>query len=233
MTPRPRNWYFELACKSLDLNPIENLGGILARQVFGNRRRFEDKEMLWCAVNECCKAIFNETLLNLINSMHNPCVDVLFLYSHIINMHIYTYTCRIHIDAIIKTSEDFFRKIYLSLYWKGCVWDGVGDWTKTATYWPPQPLRTSPCVVLVLLGCSTGGPWAHTAGCGLSLPHLVTNGSSLQNTDFLSSPSYIIVQSPTQYLWNGMFDRHQAEITVMQFTGHSLPVHQSDCTVGF
>ena len=27
-------------------------------------------------------------------------------------------------------------------------------------------------------------------------------------------------------LWNGMFDRHQAEITVMQFTGHSLSVHQ-------
>ena len=24
-----------------------------------------------------------------------------------------------------------------------------------------------------------------------------------------------------------MFDRHQAEITVMQFTGHSLPVYQS------
>ena len=24
-----------------------------------------------------------------------------------------------------------------------------------------------------------------------------------------------------------MFDRHQAEITVMQFTGRSLPVHQS------
>ena len=35
---------------------------------------------------------------------------------------------------------------------------------------------------------------------------------------------------PSEYvlprLWNGMFDRHQAEITVMQFTGHSLPVHQ-------
>ena len=26
---------------------------------------------------------------------------------------------------------------------------------------------------------------------------------------------------------NGMFDRHQAEITVMHFRGHSLPVHQS------
>ena len=54
-----------------------------------------------------------------------------------------------------------------------------------------------------------------------------SNFSGPQLTDFLSPPSYIIVQSPTQYLWNGMFDRHQAEITVMQFTGHSLPVHQS------
>ena len=33
--------------------------------------------------------------------------------------------------------------------------------------------------------------------------------------------------------WNGMFDCHRAEITVMQFTGHSLPVHQSNCTVRF
>ena len=33
--------------------------------------------------------------------------------------------------------------------------------------------------------------------------------------------------------WNGMFDCHWVEITVMQFTGHSLPVHQIDCTVGF
>ena len=28
-------------------------------------------------------------------------------------------------------------------------------------------------------------------------------------------------------LWNRMFNRHQAEITVMQFTGHSHPVHHS------
>ena len=31
---------------------------------------------------------------------------------------------------------------------------------------------------------------------------------------------------PFRRLWNGMFDRHRAEITVMQFTGHSLPMHQ-------
>ena len=65
-----------------------------------------------------------------------------------------------------------------------------------------------------------------------SLPHLVYNSSvlQLQLSDFLSWPSYIIVQHPLNRplnLWNGMFDRHQAEITVMQFRGHSLPVHQS------
>ena len=45
----------------------------------------------------------------------------------------------------------------------------------------------------------------------------------------LSWLSYII-QCPLSRLldlWNHMFDRHQEEITVMQFTGHSLPVHQS------
>ena len=36
---------------------------------------------------------------------------------------------------------------------------------------------------------------------------------------------------PTEYvtsarLWNGMFDYHRLEITVMQFTGHPLAVHQ-------
>ena len=51
--------------------------------------------------------------------------------------------------------------------------------------------------------------------------------SSLTPTpDFLSWLSNILVQRPLN-LWNGMFDRHQAEITVMQFTGHFLPVHQS------
>ena len=38
--------------------------------------------------------------------------------------------------------------------------------------------------------------------------------------------SYIIVWRPLD-LWNRMFNRHQAEITVMQFRGHSLPVHHS------
>ena len=100
--------------------------------------------------------------------------------------------------------------------------------------------------------CSTGGPGTQlSAECWLSLPHLVTNGSPkllgvprdpsagwwlflpqlVSNfSDFLSLPSYIIIRRPLNRplnLWNGMFDRHQAKITVMQFRGHPLPVHQS------
>ena len=64
----------------------------------------------------------------------------------------------------------------------------------------------------------------------LSLPHLVYNSVRSLTVWLLSWLSYIIFQRPLSRLldlWNRKFDRHQAEITVMQFTGHSLPVHQS------
>ena len=58
----------------------------------------------------------------------------------------------------------------------------------------------------------------------LSLPHLVYNSvRSLTATVWLLSwLTYIIVQRPLNRLldlWNRMFNRHQSEITVMQFTG--------------
>ena len=56
---------------------------------------------------------------------------------------------------------------------------------------------------------SIGVPEGPFGRAGLSLPHLVYNS----------------VRSPTG---TGLCDRHRAEITVMQFTGHSLPVHQSE-----
>ena len=46
----------------------------------------------------------------------------------------------------------------------------------------------------------------------------------------LSWLSYITVQRPLDRpldLWNRMFNHYQAEITVMQFRGHSLPMRQS------
>ena len=132
------------------------------------------------------------------------------------------------------------------------VW--VGDRTETAIFWPPllwpsalclscspdaQPEAQGPSSLLDdgFLYCflsatsldpnSIGGPEGPFVRVWLSLPHLVYNSSDLQ----LSWQSYIIVQRPLNHLlnlWNGMFDRHQAEITVMQFPGHSLPVHHSE-----
>ena len=100
----------------------------------------------------------------------------------------------------MKTSDTVLRKIYHSLYLKGlCV---RGSWrpNRTAIYWPPLLWPSALC-----LSCSLGllnrrprGPlrWMlafSTASCNQRVwfPKL---------TDFLSSPSYIIVQSPTQYL---------------------------------
>ena len=114
--------------------------------------------------------------------------------------------------------------------------------------------------------CSTRGPGVHSAGCWLSLLHLISNFSGPQTPSgfprapsggcgfpyhissitpsptvtgtrtrtqlswFLSWLSYTIVQRPLNRplnLWNRMFNRHQAEIVVVQFKGHSLPVRQS------
>ena len=67
----------------------------------------------------------------------------------------------------------------------------------------------------------------------LSLPHLVYNSISNCNWNCnsncldLSWLSYIIVQRPLNRPLDRMFNRHQAEIIVMQFRGHSLPVRQS------
>ena len=84
------------------------------------------------------------------------------------------------------------------------------------------------------LYCILSATSLHPNLAWLSLPYLVYNSSDLQLqliSNSSGTPSYIIVQRPLNRLlnlWNGMFDRHQAEITVMQFTGHSLPVHHSE-----
>ena len=38
-------------------------------------------------------------------------------------------------NTIMTTSDTALRKIYLSLYLKVCLWEGVGE--RTAIYWPP------------------------------------------------------------------------------------------------
>ena len=125
---------------------------------------------------------------------HDKLYKQMLYTQHIINMHIYIHICRIHIDSIIQTSDTVLRKIYLSLYCKVCVWEGDGDRIELQ-YIGPHSYGHQRCVFLVLLmlNRTPGG----SAFCWLSLLHLVTNSPELQLLDFLSSLSYIIVQSPT------------------------------------
>ena len=72
---------------------------------------------------------------------------------------------------------------------------------------------------------------APSAWCGFPyhISSITPSDLSLQ-LQLVSWLSYVIFQRPLSRLldlWNRMFDRHQVEITVMQFTGHALPVHQS------
>ena len=120
----------------------------------------------------------------------------------------------------------------LSLYCKGskrlfkvCVWEGAGDRTKTAIFWPPHSYGRQRCVFLVLLMLNRG-PWgllcwvlafftasyqhllstpsqsglprAPSAGCGFPYPissNSVSN-STATATRTVSWLSYIIVQRP-------------------------------------
>ena len=127
-----------------------------------------------------------------------------------------------------------------------------GSWRSniTAIFWPPNLWPSALCLSRSP-GLLNRRPRTHSAGWWLSLLHLISIFSGPQlimaqwplrpDVAFLTTThlqpsatqlarrtqlSYIIVRRPLD-LWNRMFNRHQAEITVMQFTGHSLPVHHS------
>ena len=86
------------------------------------------------------------------------------------------------------------------------------------------------------LAINSSGPKGPLSLTWLSLPHLVSNWLEIYwqlnwNRNLIqlarrSQLSYILLRRPLD-LWNRMFNHHQAEITVMQFRGHSLPVRQS------
>ena len=72
---------------------------------------------------------------------------------------------------------------------------------------------------------NSSGPQAPSAWCGFPY-HLSAPTGTRTQLARQTHLNYIIVRRPLD-LWNWMFNRHQAEITVMQFRGHSLPVHHS------
>ena len=156
---------------------------------------------------------------------------VLYSYDH---DQLYKHICmRNHNNDTIKMSDTVLTKIYLSLYLKSYVWEGVGDRTELQhidppLLWPSAFLSRSQGLLnwrpSSLLGavCSThlvsklvrspnlliGGLRAPSAECWLSLPHLLSK----------------LVWSPNFGM--ACFDHHRAEINVMKFTGHPLPMHQ-------
>ena len=76
----------------------------------------------------------------------------------------------------------------------------------------------------------SGFPRAPSAGCGFTYHISSISVSNFTATQLAWLLSYISFQRPLDRpldLWNRMFDRNQAEITVMKFTSHSFLVHQS------
>ena len=104
----------------------------------------------------------------------------------------------------------------------------------------PPLLWPSRCVFLVLLmlGSTPSGLYEGPLGRVWLSYHIwsLTLWNSAGNCSGTQTQlNYIIIQRPhdrPRDLWNRMFNRHQAEITVMQFRGYSLPVHHCSGTVG-
>ena len=128
-----------------------------------------------------------------------------------------------HNDDTIKTSDTVLRKLYLSLYFKGLRVRGSWRPNRTATYWPPLYwpsafLSRSPGLLnrgpgvsaslgagflyrilspLVWSPNSQSGAWGlPLLGAGFLYRILSPTGLVSKLTDFLSSPSFIIVQRP-------------------------------------
>ena len=111
-------------------------------------------------------------------------------YSHNLRyMHICTQK---HIQHNKDERTQFFRKIYLSLYWKGCIWEGVGDWTELQHIDPYSYGQNS--VSFPFSWTAQPGAWG-TRSLLRSCSH-----SSNWNTDFkLWTPTALNFLSPGLY----------------------------------
>ena len=122
----------------------------------------------------------------------------------------------------------------------------------TEIFWPRSYGRQR-CVFLVLHGCSTEhwlsllqlvyllnstrlsplARWTQLTGTQLSSVQFVglilpSNSHAVIWTRLRNSFRYLATgMCHFRFLWNGLCDRHRAEIAVIQFRGHSLPVRQS------
>ena len=94
-----------------------------------------------------------------------------------------------HIQHNKDERTQFFRKIYLSLYWKGCEWEVSWRPNKDCDILTPKRFWLSQPFSPVLLGCSTGGLGA------LPLLEHGSHSSIFSPTD-LNFLGYIIIWHP-------------------------------------
>ena len=104
-------------------------------------------------------------------------------------MHIYMQNQR----HTIRTSDTVLRKIYLSLYLKGFVWEGVGDLTELQ-HIDPHSIGHN-CVSFPFSWATQPEAWEPTL-LAFSTASCHQRVWSPNWSDFLSSPNYIIVQRP-------------------------------------
>ena len=153
-------------------------------------------------------------------------------------MHIYTYTCRIPIDAIIKTSEDFFKK-YTSHFIERVVCERELETEQNCNILTPTLMAISVVSFAFSRAAQLEARGPTPLGAGF-LYHILSPTGLVSKLTQTSCAELYYCFMPTQsilmasqagichfrHLWTGMFDHLQVEITVMQFRGHPLPVHQ-------
>ena len=105
-----------------------------------------------------------------------------------------------HNDTIIKqTQEDFFTNICTSHFiCKGSkmlcgvlLWEGAGDRTETVIFWPPLLWPSTLCLSRSL-DAQPEALGVHSAGCWLSLLHLIS---------IFSGPQLIRAPNPFGLMW--------------------------------
>ena len=116
---------------------------------------------------------------------------------------------QIHVEHndTMKITTQFFKKIYLSLYLKGFekgyssfYYEWALETEQDCNILTPTLMAIS-VVSFLFSRAAQSEAWGPTLlGAGFLYRILSPTGLVSKLTDFLSSPSYIIVQSPTQYL---------------------------------
>lgn len=73
----PQSWCQDWPAKSPDLNPIENLWSIMSRKVYEGCKQYKNVQELKTAIGVAWKAIPDETITKLLDSLPSRCQDVI------------------------------------------------------------------------------------------------------------------------------------------------------------